>query len=138
MAKASTPRTIQCYHCRHRFDVPQQTMTTNCPKCSKPLSVEDVVIKNAHGVRKLQTCGHLTVTKKGHVMAQQVEAQAGIEVEGIMEANVTSGGPVKIGAKALWKGDLSAPSLAVELGGRIERAYFVIPDEQAAAQAQEG
>jgi hypothetical protein len=131
MAKAASPRTVQCYHCRHRFEVSRQTLTTVCPKCNKPLTVEDVVIKNAHGVRKIQTCGSLTVTKKGRVIAQQVEAHGGVDVEGIMEANVVSGGPVRIGPKASWKGDLSAPSLVVELGGRIERGYFVIPEDRA-------
>ena len=129
MPRPASPRTVQCYHCRRRFEVPRQAMTTVCPGCSKPLTVEDVVIKNAHGVRKIQTCGSLRVTRKGHVIAQQVEAHGGVEVEGILEANVVSGGPVRIGAKALWKGDLAAPSLEVEAGGRIERAYFVIPDD---------
>jgi cytoskeletal protein CcmA (bactofilin family) len=58
-----------------------------------------------------------------------VEAQGGVEVEGYLEAKVQAGGHVKIGAKAQWKGDCSAPSLEVELGGRIERGYFEIPED---------
>jgi hypothetical protein len=104
-------------------------MTTVCPKCSKSLTVEDLVIKTAHAVRRIQTCGRVVVQKKGRVIAQQIEAHGGVEVEGILEANVVSGGPVRIGAKASWKGDLSAPSLLVELGGRIERGFFVIPED---------
>jgi hypothetical protein len=131
MAKAkppNTPRTVRCYHCRHLFEVSWQTMTTSCPKCSKALSVEDVVIKVAHSVRKLQTCGKLVVHKKGRLQAQQIEAHGGVEVEGYLEGNVLSGGPVKIHAKAQWKGDLAAPSVEVELGSTITRGYFVIPD----------
>jgi hypothetical protein len=104
-------------------------MTMTCPKCSKPLLVEDVVIKVAHAVRKIQTCGRLVVQKKGRVIAQTVEAHGGVEVEGILEANVVSGGPVRIGAKAQWKGNCTAPSLEVELGGRINKGFFVIPDD---------
>lgn len=125
---AAQLRTIQCYHCRHRFEVPKQAMSTSCPKCSKPLTVEDIVIKTAHAVRKIQTCGKLVVQKKGRVIAQSVEAHGGVDVEGILEAKVLSGGPVRIGAKAQWRGDCSAPSLEVELGGRIDSGYFVIPD----------
>jgi cytoskeletal protein CcmA (bactofilin family) len=131
MAKAkppSTPRTVQCYHCRHPFEVSWQTLTTSCPKCSKAISVEDVVIKVAHSVRKLQTCGKVVVQKKGRLQAQMIEAHGGVEVEGYLEGNVLSGGPVKIRAKAQWKGDCAAPSLEVELGGTISRGYFVIPD----------
>jgi cytoskeletal protein CcmA (bactofilin family) len=129
MAKAPSLRTIQCYHCRHRFEVASKAMSIPCPKCAKALVVEDVVIKTAHNVRKIQTCGKLIVEKKGRVVAQSVEAQGGVEVEGYLEAKVQAGGHVKIGAKAQWKGDCAAPSLEVELGGRIERGYFVIPED---------
>ncbi|MFN0132618.1 MAG: polymer-forming cytoskeletal protein [Phycisphaerales bacterium] len=125
----STLRTIQCYHCRRRFDAPRRALTTSCPACSKPLVVEDVVVKTAHSVRKIQTCGRLIVQKKGRVMAGTIEAHAGVEVEGILEANVVSGGLVRIGAKAQWKGDCRAPRLEVELGARIARGYFVVPDD---------
>jgi len=104
-------------------------MTLSCPKCAKALVLEDVIINTAHNVRKIQTCGRLVVEKKGRVVAQLVEAQGGVEVEGYLESKVVSGGPVVIRAKAQWKGDCSAPSLEVELGGRIERGYFVVPED---------
>lgn len=104
-------------------------MTTSCPKCSRPLTVEDLVIKVAYAVRKIQTCGRLVVQKKGRVIAQSVEAHGGVEVEGILEANVVSGGRVRIGPKGQWKGDCTAPSLQVEIGGRIDRGFFTIPDD---------
>lgn len=129
MAKAAPQRKVQCYHCRHRFDISSQALSISCPKCSKPLVIEDVVINNAHNVRKIQTCGKVIIDKKGRVVAQSVEAHQGVFVEGILEAKVLSGGPVKIGPKAQWKGDCSAPSLEAELGCRIERGYFTIPDD---------
>ncbi len=129
MAKAAPQRKVQCYHCRHRFDISSRAVSISCPKCSKALVVEDVVINSAHNVRKIQTCGKVVIEKKGRVVAQLIEAHEGVFVEGILEAKVLSGGPVKIGAKAQWKGDCSAPSLEVELGGRIERGYFVIPED---------
>jgi hypothetical protein len=129
MASESSQRHIQCYHCRHRFEIGWQARTTSCPKCSKQLLVEDVVVKTYEAVRKIQTCGKVVVTKKGRVIAQLVEAHGGVEVEGILEASVISGGTVRIHAKAHWKGDCRAPSLAVELGGIITSGYFVIPDD---------
>jgi hypothetical protein len=131
MAKApanSSPRTVQCYHCRHRFDVGSRTMTTSCPSCSKPLLVEDVVVKSVQSVRKIQTCGRIVIHKKGRVIAQFVEAHQGVEVEGIMEANVLSGGPVRIHAQAHWKGDCNAPTITIEDGCRIAGGQFTIPD----------
>jgi DNA-directed RNA polymerase subunit RPC12/RpoP len=127
MARTATPRTIRCYLCGHTFEVAARTMTTSCPGCSKALKVEDVVVKTIEAVRKIQTCGRVVVQKSGRVFAQAVEAQEGVDVEGVLEANVVSGGPVRIGPKATWKGDCRAPSLRVELGGTIVGGYFVIP-----------
>lgn len=136
MAKASgqpppmpgRERRVRCYHCGHRFDISAQAKTSSCPKCSKGLLVEDVIVKSLEAVRKIQTCGSVHVQKKGRIMAQLVEAQGGVFVEGVMDANVISGGLVKIGPKAQWKGDCRAASLAIEGGCVITSGYFVVPD----------
>lgn len=134
MAKAAPqrprpdPRTVQCYHCRHRFDVGSRTMTTSCPACSKPLLVDDVIVKTLESVRKIQTCGRIVIQKKGRVIAQFVEAHQGVEVEGVMEANVLSGGLVRIRPGAQWKGDCNAPTISIEEGCRIAGGHFLIPD----------
>jgi len=60
------------------------------------------------------------------VIAQLVEAHEGIEVQGVMDSKVVCRGPVLIGAKAQWKGDLAAPTLEVKLGAKIEKGYFEI------------
>jgi cytoskeletal protein CcmA (bactofilin family) len=109
-------------------------MSTSCPKCYKALIIEDIVIKTAHAVRKVQTCGKVLVEAKGRLIAATIEAAQGVEVLGVLEGNVTSGGPVRIGERAQWKGDLRAPSLRVDLGAKIARGYFVIPDDSLAAK----
>lgn len=121
-------RSITCYHCRHRFEIGARTLSTSCPKCSKQLRVDDIVVKGLEAVRKIQTCGRLVVQKKGRVSAQLVEAHGGVEVEGVMEANVLSGALVTIGAKAHWKGNCNAPSVVIELGAQINAGYFTVPD----------
>jgi cytoskeletal protein CcmA (bactofilin family) len=111
-----------------------RAMSTSCPKCYKALIIEDIVIKTAHAVRKVQTCGKVLVEPKGRLIAASIEAAQGIEVLGVLEGNAISGGPVRIGEKAQWKGDLRAPSLRVDLGARIARGYFVIPDDTLSAK----
>jgi hypothetical protein len=130
-------RRVQCYHCRHRFDISAQAKTSSCPKCSKGLLVEDVVVKSLEAVRKIQTCGKVHVQKKGRVIAQLVEAQEGVFVEGVLEANVISGGLVRIGPKAHWKGDCRAPTIAIEGGCVITSGYFVVPDPVLLAELAE-
>lgn len=127
MAKKTVKRTVQCYHCEHRFDVSAKAMTVSCPKCSKPLMVEDVVVKTAHAVRKLQTCGKVVVQRRGRVIADLVVGQEGIEVIGVLEAKVARGGSVKITSKALWRGDCHASSVSVEEGAKVTSGQFVVP-----------
>ncbi len=126
MAKGGTLREVQCYHCGAQFEISARAMTVSCPKCYKKLLVEDVVIKAAQGVTKLQTCGKIIIEKKGRVTATLVEAHQGLEVHGILESKVLCGGPVVIGDKGRWKGDCRAPSVEIAPGARITSGYFEI------------
>lgn len=101
-------------------------MTMTCPRCHKRLQLEDVVVKAAQGLTKLQTCGRILIEKKGSVRADLVEAHEGIEVLGAIRAKVLSGGPVVIGEKAKWQGDCRAPSVRIGDGAKIEGGYFEI------------
>lgn len=129
MPPETTHRSVQCYHCRRRFEVGVRAVTVSCPGCHKRLVIEDLVIKNAQAYTKLQTCGRVVVQRRGHVMATLVEAHAGIEVLGVLEANAITGGGVRIGPKATWKGDLAARTLRVDAGARIVGGRFAVPDD---------
>ena len=134
MAKGGTLRDVQCYHCSAQFEISARAMTVSCPKCYKKLLVEDVVVKTAQGVTNLQTCGKIIIEKKGRVTATLVEAHKGIEVHGIIEGKVISGGPVVIGDKARWKGDCRAPSVEIAPGARITSGYFEIAPQHLSDQ----
>lgn len=122
-------RTLTCYHCAHVFGVSAKAVSCNCPKCSKLLQIQDVVIKGTHSVRKLQTCGKILVEVKGKLIAPLIQSSLGVEVLGSLEGNVVTPGPVRLGKKASWKGDCTAPTLSVELGAVVTRGYFHIgPD----------
>jgi|SRR5262245_58074049 len=129
MAKQPATRSVQCYHCRHRFDVGAMTQSTVCASCNKSLVVHDLVVKTLQSVRKIQTCGKLHIQKKGHVIAQLVEAIEGVDVEGVIDAKVISAGPVRIAAKAQWKGDCRAPVLVTEPGCIVTGGFFEILKE---------
>ena len=104
-------------------------MSIPCPGCNKPVLIEDVIVKGYKGVITVETCGKLIVRRRGRVVAQQrIIAHQGIEVEGTVESpRVMSGGPVRIGPKGVWKGDLRAPSLEVQEGAKIRNSHFTIP-----------
>lgn len=128
MAKPPPTRPVQCYHCRHRFEVAAQARTSSCPKCAKGLQLDDVVISDYHAVRRIQTCGRLVVNKKGRVVAQLVEASGDMEIQGTVEGRVVCAGRVHLGPKAHLKGDCAALSLAVESGATVGGGLFLVPD----------
>lgn len=125
-SSAAAGRSVQCYHCLERFDVPSKAMSISCPWCYKRVTLDDLVVKDTCWTSRLQTCGRLIVQRKGSLVASLIEAREGIEVLGHVEGKLVSGGPVLIGPKARVKGDMSAPSIWVEPGAIIEGGYFQI------------
>ena len=130
MARHRGPRTVQCYLCRHRFEVAGRAQSTSCPGCYKPVIVGDVVVDKLKPVKEVRTCGRIIVKRRGRIIAELIEAHVGIECLGVIDARTVVAGPVVIGAKATWKGDCHAPSLIVKLGAQILGGRFFVPDEQ--------
>lgn len=79
-------RRVRCYHCAAAVDVPERAMSLNCPRCSKWLKVEDIVVRSVHHATRVETCGRVFVDKKGWMMAGIVIAGDGIEVLGTLTA----------------------------------------------------
>ncbi|MEM1355127.1 MAG: polymer-forming cytoskeletal protein [Planctomycetota bacterium] len=131
MAKNKGPRQVQCYHCRHRFEVGGRAQSTSCPACNKPVIVEDIVVdKLKAGLIELRTCGSLTVKKKGRVMAERLEIHGGIHCDGIIEAKqVVSGKPVVLGKAATFRGDLDAPAFQITAGAKIKPSMIQVPSD---------
>ena len=132
MARNTGPRTVQCYHCQHRFEVGGRTQSTSCPGCNKPVIVEDVVVDRLRaGLVELRTCGSLTIKKKGRLMvAKRVEAHGGILCEGVMEAgDVLSGSTVELGPKCQWHGNLTAPACVMHEGAKVKPSLFNVPGD---------
>lgn len=119
-------RRVRCYHCAAAVDVPERAMSLNCPRCSKWLKVEDIVVRSVHHATRVETCGRVFVDKKGWMMAGIVIAGDGIEVLGTLTAREVRTGIVLIGAKGKFKGDLTAGKIHVEPGGVIEGGVFRI------------
>lgn len=133
MAKNKGPRMVQCYHCRHRFEVGGRAQSTSCPGCNKPLIVEDLAFdkkKSGIGRIKIQTCGRITVKKGGRITAELVEAHGGIECHGTIEAKlVISGEALALGKTSLFYGHLQAPSVDMALGAKVKPSLFEVPSD---------
>lgn len=128
MARVLPPKTVQCYHCAHRFEVGGRAQSTSCPGCNKPVMVADQVIDKQRGpIRELKTCGKVTIKKRGRLICHHIVAHNGLECEGIVDAKtVISGMPVILGKKSNFKGDLTAPSVNIIEGAQIQPSLFAI------------
>lgn len=130
MARNLAPRTIQCYHCRHRFEVSGRTQSTSCPGCNKAVIVEDIVVKAGKirgPMNEDRTCGKIIIQKRGRLMGQYVEAGGGMICEGTVEAKeVVSGRPAELGPKAVWHSALKAPHLVMAKGAIVKPSHFEI------------
>lgn len=131
MARDATRRSVQCYHCAHRFAVGAKAISLPCPACHRHLHVDDVTVRNAHGVTRVQTCGRVLVERRGRLIARLIQAHEGLVVHGVLDGNVISGGPVVLASSARWKGDCRAPRLVVEPGAEIHGGWFCIGDHHA-------
>ena len=130
MAKHSGPYTVQCYHCRHRFEVAGRAQSTSCPGCYKPVIVGNVVVDKLKPVREVRTCGKVTVRRRGRIIADLIEAHVGVECLGTIDVKKVIAGPIVIGPKARWKGDCHACSLVIKPGAQIAGGHFVVPDNE--------
>lgn len=119
-------RAVVCYHCRRGFAAALRAMMLTCPHCYKPVKVNDIVVRRAHHAPRVETCGRIFVDRRGWVSAGVVHAGEGIEVQGTLDARRVVAGPVHLGPRASWRGDLRAPSVHLEPGARVAAGFFEI------------
>ena len=101
-------------------------MSVTCKFCHKSLKLEDVQFKGYEARRVVETCGGVTVERKGNLITDRVTC-GGMIVRGKVRGAVTSRGPVLVGPEAEIKGDMSAPTLAVGAGAVLEGRYDIGP-----------
>lgn len=95
-------------------------MSTACPRCNRAIKVENVTIKSYLPVHELQTCGTVTITARGRVVAKRVDAGEGIVCDGTIEGDVETDGNMTLGPKATWKGQrLASRSLEIKEGAKV-------------------
>ena|SRR5687767_2930886 len=116
--------TITCLYCEKPQDVGRRALTITCKFCNKSLKLEDVRFKEYQARRAIETCGIVTIEKKGNVIADRVQC-GGLIVRGKLKGEVISRGPVLVGPEAEIKGDVSAPTLAVGAGAILDGRYEI-------------
>ena len=117
-------QTIVCLHCGKAQAIGKRAMSVTCKFCNKSLKLEDIAFKQYEARRAIETCGIVTVEKKGNVIVDRVQC-GGLIVRGKLKGQVISRGPVLVGPEAEIKGDVSAPTLAVGAGAILAGRYEI-------------
>jgi hypothetical protein len=116
--------TIYCLYCNKPQEVGRKAKTITCKFCSKSLRLEDQPVTTYQARRSIETCGVVTVEKKGHVVSDKILC-GGLVVRGKVKGNVVSRGPVLVGPEAEINGNVSAPTLAVGAGAILQGNYQI-------------
>jgi Polymer-forming cytoskeletal len=117
-------QTIICLHCGKPQEIGRRALTITCKHCNKSLKIEDLAFKAYEARRAIETCGVVTVEKKGNVVSDRIVC-GGLIVRGKLRGNITSRGPVLVGPEAEIRGDVTAPTLAVGAGAVLDGQYAI-------------
>jgi Polymer-forming cytoskeletal len=115
---------IRCLYCATPQQISRRAITINCKFCNKTLRIEPVTIKDYQARRSIETCGALTIDRKGNVFSDQILCGS-LVVRGRLRANVVSQGPVLVGPEAQVRGNVTAPTLAVGEGAVLDGEYRI-------------
>lgn len=116
--------TIVCLYCNQPQEVGRKAMSVTCKFCHKSLRLQDIPFKAYEARRVIETCGIVTIEKKGNVVADKVNC-GGLIVRGKLKGTIISRGPVLVGPEAEIRGDVTAPTLAVGAGAILEGKYEI-------------
>jgi hypothetical protein len=116
--------TIVCLYCNRPQEVGRKAMSVTCKFCNKSLRLEDLRFKEYQARRVIETCGIVTIEKKGNVVADKINC-GGLIARGKVKGIIHSRGPVLVGPEAEIRGDVTAPTLAVGAGAILEGNYDI-------------
>ena len=117
---------IICLHCDRQQEVSRKAMSVTCKFCSKRLRLEDLKIKQYEARRVIETCGVVTVEKKGNVVTDRIDCGS-LLVKGKVKGEVNSRGSVVLETDAEIKGDITAAALVIGPGALIEGKLEIRP-----------
>ena len=119
----SDRQAILCLHCGKPQEVGRKAMSVTCKFCSKSLKLEDVKITRYEARRVIETCGTVTIDKKGHVVSDV--RCVNLLLRGKLKGDVVGLNKVEVAGDAELKGDVTAGSLNIAPGAMLEGFYRI-------------
>jgi ADP-glucose pyrophosphorylase len=116
--------TISCLYCDKLQEVSRRAVSVTCKFCNRSLKLTDEPIKAYTARRNLDTCGVVTVEKKGQIVTDRILC-GGVVVRGKVKGAIVSRGPVLVGPEAEIRGDVKAPTIAIGAGAILDGNYEI-------------
>lgn len=115
--RPAAAREITCTQCGKKTEAARRAMSIFCPHCNKRVILENYKIRGYYGVVEFATCGDIVVERTGRVVAR-IKVNH-LTVRGCVEGSVVARGQVVIQKTGFLKGDVQAPSVSIEEGGKL-------------------
>jgi len=139
MSAAQETRIVRCWHCRGMMRVAARALSVFCPHCQKRANLEDLIVTGSHPGKALMTCGDIRIE---HSARLHVDVYAHrVIVLGKLWGPVIADDFVIVGSTGHVIGDIKAPRIVVQEGGRIdgrcEMTRIAAPAEGAESKSDE-
>jgi hypothetical protein len=126
-------RTVGCLHCAAPFVVPGQAEVLTCPRCSRRVRVDDILVTGRQRDGRVETCGSIVVRRGGCYRIDGLKAGMGVLVEGEVLAGAAAAPIVVIADGAVWTGDLQTAKLELHPNATIKGGRFSVRADRLSA-----
>ena len=112
------PREVTCFSCGHVHKAVPEAQSSQCPRCSSYISLQDYEIIEPWN-RRIQTRGNVVIQKTGVVSGITIQCHH-LTVLGELAGSVECSGDLIIRSHGKILGKVSCRQLRVERGARVE------------------
>ena len=123
-----------CLHCGTWLEHSSATQSARCPSCHKGMALEDVELKRAAVVGRIETCGLVTIPRKSQVQVAVVVSGRGVEVLGELRGRIETRGTLHIGPEGRFSGDCRVGAIQVDDGGELNASRLEIVSANGAGE----
>ncbi len=111
-------RDVTCFSCGHTHKAVPEAQSSQCPRCSAYISLQDYEINEAWN-RRIQTRGDVTIGKTGVVTGITIQCH-NLTILGELAGSVDCSGDLIIRSHGKIVGKVSCRQLRVERGAKVE------------------
>jgi DNA-directed RNA polymerase subunit RPC12/RpoP len=122
---AAARRRILCTSCDLLLEVAHEAKSVNCQHCNQRVITEAMDVDGYVAVRRFAIANRMRIRKKGKVFAA-VRSET-LEIEGFLQGDAVSLGPVHLAKTAEVRASIRAPSIEIDVGARFSGELRIGP-----------